>query len=89
MLADLNQVLAYGEEHNCAITGFNVFGYEDAYAVVKAAEKLEMPVVLMANKVAVAHMPVKILGSILKPEQMTRHKLSMRKKGFAVSLRPI
>lgn len=65
MLADLNQVLAYGEEYNCAITGFNVFGYEDAYAVVKAAEKLEMPVILMVNKVAVAHMPVKILGSIL------------------------
>lgn len=65
MLANLNQVLEYGEKHNCAITGFNVFGYEDAYAVVKAAESLKMPVILMANKVAVAHMPVKILGSIL------------------------
>ena len=27
--------------------------------------------------------------SILKPAQMTRHKLSMRKKRFVVSLRPI
>ena len=65
MLVNLNEVLKYGEKHNCAITGFNVFGYEDAYAVVKAAETLDMPVILMANKVAVAHMPVKILGGIL------------------------
>jgi fructose-bisphosphate aldolase class II len=65
MLTDLTTVLEYGEKHNCAIAGFNVFGYEDARAVVKAAEHLEMPVILMANKVAVAHMPVRILGGIM------------------------
>lgn len=65
MLTNLNEVLEYGEKNNCAIAGFNVFGYEDACAVVRAAEALEMPVILMANKVAVAHMPVDILGAIL------------------------
>ena len=65
MLTNLNKVLEYGDTHNCAIAGFNVFGYEDAKAVVQAAESLDMPVILMANKVAVAHMPVKILGGIL------------------------
>lgn len=65
MLTNLNAVLKFGETHNCAIAGFNVFGYEDAKAVVQAAESVDMPVILMANKVAVAHMPVKILGGIL------------------------
>lgn len=65
MLTNLNEVLKYGEKYNCGIAGFNVFGYEDAYAVVRAAENLKMPVILMANKVAVSHMPVEILGAIL------------------------
>lgn len=65
MLTNLNHVLEYGNKNNCAIAGFNVFGYEDAYAVVKAAEKLGTPVILMANKDAVEHMPVKILAGIL------------------------
>lgn len=65
MLVNLNEVLAYGEKHKCAIAGFNVFGYEDAAAVVKAAENQQTPVILMANRDAVAHMPVKILANIL------------------------
>lgn len=65
MLVNLNEVLEYGEKHHCAIAGFNVFGYEDAAAVVKAAEAENSPVILMANRDAVAHMPVTILGGIL------------------------
>lgn len=66
MLTDLKTVLEYGKTHNCAVAAFNVFGYEDAYAVVKAAENCITPVILMANKDAVKHMPVKILGGILR-----------------------
>lgn len=65
MLTNLNHVLEYGNNNNCAIAGFNVFGYEDAYAVVKAAENLDTPVILMANQDAVRYMPVNILGGIL------------------------
>lgn len=65
MLVNLNYVLEYGEENNCAVAGFNVFGFEDACAVIKAAESQNSPVILMANKVAVAHMPVKVLGAML------------------------
>ena len=48
-----------------AVGAFNVFGYEDAVAVVEAAESLDEPVALMANKPALEHMPVEVLGAIL------------------------
>ena len=66
MLTNLKTVLGYGRQYHCAIAAFNVFGYEDAFAVVRAAEAQDKPVILMANKDAVAHMPVKILGGILR-----------------------
>ena len=46
--------------------GFNVFGYEDAAAIVAAAEELDCPVILMTNRDAVAHMPFDILGGVLR-----------------------
>ncbi len=65
MLTNLELVLEYARKQNCAVAGFNVFGYEDANAVIRAAEKLKVPVILMANKVAVNYMPIKVLGDIL------------------------
>lgn len=65
MLVNLNNILREAAQKDYAIAGFNVFGYEDAFAVVKAAEELNTPVVLMTNKVAVDHMPVEILSGIL------------------------
>lgn len=88
MLVNLKEVLKYGEKHQCAIAGFNVFGYEDAMAVVKAAQSQKTPVILMANRDAVAHMPVDILAGILtKTAQMAEipvcvhldHSLSIEK----------
>src|SRR5690625_4971102 len=48
-----------------AVPAFNIFGYEDAKAVVGAAEELNAPVILATNKVAIAHMPIHILGTML------------------------
>ena len=39
-------------ESGTVIPGFNVFGYEDAQAVIRAAEKAGSPVILMINKSA-------------------------------------
>jgi len=65
MLVNLNQVLNGIAQKKCAIPGFNVFGYEDATAVVRAAEELNAPVILMTNKVALDYMPISYLGKLL------------------------
>jgi fructose-bisphosphate aldolase class II len=65
MLITLKDILKEASINEYAIAGFNVFGYEDAVMVVEAAEELEVPVILMTNRDAVVHMPIKILGNIL------------------------
>ncbi|WZL72090.1 class II fructose-bisphosphate aldolase [Clostridiaceae bacterium 35-E11] len=65
MLVNLKEILAGVAKQDFAIPGFNVFGYEDAIAVVRAAEALNAPLILMTNKVAVKHMPVEYLGKLL------------------------
>ncbi|MDC7226504.1 MAG: class II fructose-bisphosphate aldolase [Spirochaetales bacterium] len=37
------------------VPGFNVFGYEDAAAVIRAAERFNAPVILMSNSDSVEH----------------------------------
>jgi fructose-bisphosphate aldolase class II len=65
MLVTLTEILTNVANKDCALPGFNVFGYEDAIAVVRAAEELGAPVILMTNKVAIDYMPVKYLAKIL------------------------
>lgn len=63
MLANLNTIFDQSPDH--AVAAFNVFGYEDATAVIAAAEELNEPVIIMANRDAVAHMPMHILGRMM------------------------
>jgi fructose-bisphosphate aldolase class II len=49
-----------------AIAAFNVFGYEDAAAVVRAAEQVNAPILLATNKLAIDHMPVEYWGKLLR-----------------------
>lgn len=65
MLVSLKEILHGIAETSCAVPGFNVFGYEDAAAVIQAAEELGAPVILMTNKNAIEHMPVEYLGNLL------------------------
>lgn len=65
MLVTLKEVLHHSMEKPYAVPAFNVFGYEDAKAVIEAAEELQAPVILATNKVAIAHMPIHILGKLL------------------------
>ena len=48
-----------------AIAGFNVFDYNDASAVIAAAEEMNLPVILMVNRGAAEHMPIKYMGPML------------------------
>lgn len=63
MLANLNEIFA--AHPNGAVAGFNVFGYEDAAAVIRAAESLQTPVILMTNRDALVHMPVDVMAVLL------------------------
>lgn len=63
MLVNLNQI--FSEYPQKCVAGFNVFGFEDAQAVIDAAEELKDPVILMANKVAIDHTPIPIIAPLL------------------------
>ncbi|MCC3356863.1 class II fructose-bisphosphate aldolase [Bacillus sp. REN16] len=65
MLAKLTDVLQGTIENKYAIPAFNVFGYEDAQAVIEAAEEMGAPVILATNKVAIQHIPIHIIGKLL------------------------
>ena len=47
------------------IPAFNVFGYEDSLAIVRAAEKLGVPVILMTNRDALGVLRVETWGAML------------------------
>ena len=47
------------------IAGFNVFGYEDAGAVVRAAERANVPVLLMVNRDARRDLAIEHWGALL------------------------
>lgn len=64
MLANMNQIFDFWGSKG-AVAGFNVFGYEDAVAVVRAAERLNAPVMLMTNRDCVRHMPLRFLAPLL------------------------
>ncbi len=65
MLVHLKEMVSQAADRDYAVPAFNVFGYEDAVAVVRAAEELNAPVILAANLSAVHHMPIPVLASIL------------------------
>lgn len=58
------EILKDANENKRAVPGFNVFGYEDAKAVIDAATECNAPVILMSNKDAVEHMDVKFYAKL-------------------------
>lgn len=66
MLHSLNEAIETADRKGRALAGFNVFGYEDAWAVCRAAEQENVPVALMVNRDAAAHVPLSIFGPMLR-----------------------
>ncbi len=56
MLVNMSECVRDASQGQWIVPGFNVFGYEDALAVINAAEKFNAPVILMSNSDAVEHM---------------------------------
>jgi fructose-bisphosphate aldolase class II len=62
MLVNLNDILPQAADSKYAVPCFNAFGYEDARAIVEAAEELKKPVIIAANKDMVDYMGVKTIA---------------------------
>ena len=67
MLVNLNDLLPDAERSTGAIACINVFGFEDALAVISAAEELDHPVILATNKDMVDMLGVECLAGMLLP----------------------
>ncbi len=65
MRVNLEQLLLPALSGGYAVPCFNVFGYEDAVAVIRAAEMHDAPVILATNKEMVEFMGPKQLASML------------------------
>ena len=65
MLVSLKPLADEAAEQPYAIPAFNVFGYEDATAVIRAAEAVQAPVILAVNIPAIRHMPLPYLAPLL------------------------
>ncbi len=61
MLVTLKEIL----KTQRAVAAFNVYGYEDAISVVRGAEELGCPVILMTNKDCVDFIDIEIIGPML------------------------
>jgi fructose-bisphosphate aldolase class II len=67
MLSNMKKEILEASKKNGTILGFNVFGFEDAKAVIEAAEELNYPVILMLNKLATKHLPIESWAGLLLP----------------------
>jgi fructose-bisphosphate aldolase, class II len=66
MLVNLAEALAPAIARGYAVASFNVFGWEDARAVVDAASGLGAPVILAANLNFRQFMPLEVIATMLR-----------------------
>lgn len=65
MLVNLNEILKYAKEHNCAIGSFNTPTLESLNAVLNAATKLNVPVIIMHAECHEHEAPLTMIGPIM------------------------
>ena len=66
MLVNLAEILEPAVEGGYGVASFNVFGWEDAVAVLRAAEETGAPVILAASLDFTRVMPVKLIAPMLR-----------------------
>ena len=66
MIVNLIDLLPAAAAGNYIVPGFNIFGMDEAWYVMKAAEAEKSPVILMVNKDMVKKYPVEILGKMME-----------------------
>ena len=66
MIVNLTSLLYPGANGIYIVPGFNIFGMDDTWAVIQAAEIQKSPVVIMVNKEMVRYFPVELLGQVMR-----------------------
>ena len=66
MIVNLKDILPAAADADYIVPGFNIFGMDEAWYVMQAAEDERSPVILMVNKDMVRKYPVEILGRMLE-----------------------
>lgn len=64
-LVTLKELVQKAYKSDYAIPAFNIHTYEDAVAIVKGAEEMKSPVILMASPSAIKHLGIKIAACII------------------------
>lgn len=67
MISNFKKEILEASNKKGSILGFNIFGFEDAKAVISAGEELNYPVMLLLNKLATRHLPVESWAGLLLP----------------------
>ena len=65
MLVTMKEVLAYAKEHQCAIGAFNTPTLENMVAVLNAATKRNVPVILMHAELHEPIAPLELIGPLM------------------------
>ena len=65
MLVTLNEILAIAEEKNCAVGAFNTPNLECVTAVLNAAEKLNVPVMITHAELHESVAPLAVIGPVM------------------------
>ena len=65
MLVTLNEILAIAEERKCAIGAFNTPNLECITAVLNAAEKLDVPVIISHAELHESVAPLAVIGPVM------------------------
>ena len=65
MLVNLNEVLKYADEHNCAIGAFNTPTLENLRAILDNAEELNVPVIIQHAEMHESINPLDIIGPVM------------------------
>ncbi len=65
MLVTLNEILAAAKEKNCAVGAFNTPNLECITAVISAAEKLNVPVILSHAEIHEPAAPLSVIGPVM------------------------
>lgn len=65
MLVNLNEILKYAEEKNVAVGSFNTPNLENMLAVIKAAEELNVPVIIMHAEIHEPYSNLDDIGPIM------------------------
>ena len=65
MLVTLNEILAIAEERKCAVGAFNTPNLECVTAVLNAAEKLDVPVIISHAELHESVAPLAVIGPVM------------------------